>query len=133
MPDTKQITQFFDTPKFAVVGASRNSRKYGYLIYTSFKKRNYPVFPVNPFADFIDGDACIADISQLNPADTALVLVTHRYDTDRIMQQAIDLGFTQIWVQTDCDTEQTPIFAQNKELNVVFKVCILIVMRGMSR
>lgn len=82
---------------------------------------------------FIDGDACIADISDLNPANTALVLVTHRYDTDRIMQQAIDLGFKQIWVQTDCDTEQTPIFAQNKELNVVFKVCILIVMRGMSR
>ncbi len=126
----EKISIFFKSPKFAVVGASRNSSKFGYLIYTGLKKRNFSVIPVNPYADFIDGDACVADISQLNPADTALVLVTHRYDTDRIMQQAVDMGFKQIWVQTDCDTHKTPEYALNSELNVIFKVCILIVMRS---
>lgn len=128
MNQTKKITQFFETPKIAVVGASRNISKYGNIIYKRLKDRGYHAIPVNPFADEIDGDKCISSIADLNPQDTALVLVTHRKDTDKITEEAIKLGFTQIWVQTDCDTENTPIFAQDETLNIIFKYCILVIM-----
>lgn len=124
----EKITQFFETPKIAVVGASRNTSKYGNIIYRRLKAKGYHAIPVNPFADEIDGDKCISSISDLNPQDTALVLVTHRKDTDKITEQAIRLGFTQIWVQTDCDTENTPVFAQDEALNIIFNYCILVIM-----
>lgn len=133
MIKTEQIELFFKTPKIAVVGASRNSRKYGHMIYVKLKKNGYHAIPVNPFAEEIDGDKCTPSITDLNPQDTALVLVTHQKDTDRITEEAIRLGFTQIWVQTDCDTENTPIIAQNKLLNVIYRYCILVVMTQMKK
>lgn len=132
MNQTKKITQFFETPKIAVVGASRNTSKYGNIIYRRLKEKGYHAIPVNPFADEIDGDICTPSIADLNPQDTALILVTHQKDTDKITEQAIKLGFTQIWVQTDCDTENTPIFAQNKLLNIIYKYCILVIMTQMK-
>ncbi len=132
MVDIKQLYDFFKSPKIAVVGASRNKNKFGYMIYTKLKKYGYSVIPINPYADFIDGDICLKDISELNPKDTALVLVTHREQTDAIMDKAISLGFKQIWVQTDCETDKTPFYAQNKVLNVIFNFCILVVMRPKS-
>lgn len=131
--ENNQYTQFFDTPTIAVIGASRNTGKYGNIIYVGLKKLGYDVVPVNPFADFIDGDISHKDLSQLHPKSTALVLVTHRNDTDKIMQEAIDLGFTHFWVQTSCDTPSTPIFAENKELNVIYQACILIIMKRKER
>ncbi|MDD2344672.1 MAG: CoA-binding protein [Bacteroidales bacterium] len=128
----EKITQFFETPKIAVVGASRNTSKYGNIIYRRLKEKGYHAIPVNPFADEIDGDICTPSIADLNPQDTALILVTHQKDTDKITEQAIKLGFTQIWVQTDCDTENTPIFAQNKLLNIIYKYCILVIMTQMK-
>ncbi|MGI6320268.1 MAG: CoA-binding protein [Bacteroidales bacterium] len=124
-----QYTQFFDTPTIAVIGASRNPGKYGNMIYVGLKKLGYDVVPVNPFADFIDGDISHKDLSQLDPKSTALVLVTHRNDTDKTMQEAIEMGFSQFWVQTSCDTPSTPIFAENRELNVIYQACILIIMK----
>lgn len=132
MNQTEKITRFFETPKIAVVGASRNTSKYGNIIYKRLKEKGYHAIPVNPFADEIDGDICTPSITDLNPQDTALILVTHQKDTDKITEQAIKLGFTQIWVQTDCDTENTPIFAQNKLLNIIYKYCILVIMTQMK-
>ncbi len=129
MIQKEQIDLFFQTPIIAVVGASRNSGKFGNMIYTGLKKLNYQVIPVNPFADEIDGDKCFKSIDELNPLETALVLVTHRNETDKIAELAIQLGFTQIWVQTDCDTQHTPLLAQNKTLNIIFKICILMIMK----
>lgn len=133
MNQTEKIEQFFKTEKIAVVGASRNPRKYGNIIYRRLKEKGYHAIPINPFADEIDGDKCTSSIAELNPQDTALVLVTHQKDTDKITEQAIELGFTQIWVQTDCDTEKTPIVAQNKSLNVIYKYCILVIMTQMRK
>ncbi|MDD2412130.1 MAG: CoA-binding protein [Bacteroidales bacterium] len=129
MIQKKKIDLFFETPKIAVVGASRDIRKYGNIIYRRLKAKGYHAIPVNPFADEIDGDKCISSISDLNPQDTALVLVTHQKDTDRITEEAIRLGFTQIWVQTDCDTENTPVFAQDQALNIIHNYCILVIMK----
>ena len=132
MIQKEQIEQFFSTSKIAVVGASRNKHKFGNMIFSGLQKRGYDVIPVNPFADEIEGVKCKKSITELDSSDTALVLVTHRNQTDAIADLAIKQGFTQIWVQTDCDTENTPLIAQNKNLNIIYKLCILMLMKPKS-
>ena len=44
---------------FAVVGASRNPKKYGYQVYKDLKEAGYTVYPVNPNADEILGTDAI--------------------------------------------------------------------------
>lgn len=132
MIQKEHIEQFFGTSKIAVVGASRNKHKFGNMIFSGLQKRGYNVIPVNPFAEEIEGVKCKKSIAELDSSDTALVLVTHRNETDAIADLAIKLGFTQLWIQTDCDTENTPLLAQNKKLNIIYKLCILMLMKPKS-
>ena len=43
---------------FAVVGASRDPDKYGFLVLRSLKAAGRTAFPVNPEAAEVDGDRC---------------------------------------------------------------------------
>lgn len=40
----------------AVVGATDNPAKYGYVIYRDLKRKGYRVFPVNPGRAAVDSD-----------------------------------------------------------------------------
>jgi hypothetical protein len=44
----EQIHQFFDNKQIAVIGVSRNTKKFGYLVYAALKKKGYDVYAVNP-------------------------------------------------------------------------------------
>jgi len=61
---------------FAMVGASRDPKKYGYQVYKHLKKAGYEVYPVNPNADEILGDKCYPDLGELpKKPDVADVVV----------------------------------------------------------
>jgi len=42
------IKEFIVQKKFAIVGATNDTKKYGYEIFKNLKKRGYEVYPVNP-------------------------------------------------------------------------------------
>jgi hypothetical protein len=46
------------TNVFAVVGASRDSKKYGYQVYRDLRNAGYRVYPVNPNVNEVLGDKC---------------------------------------------------------------------------
>jgi len=50
---------------FAVVGASRDPRKYGYQVYKDLKNAGYKVYAVNPNAQEILGDKCYQSLENL--------------------------------------------------------------------
>ena len=50
---------------FAVVGASRDPKKYGYQVYKDLTKAGYKVYPVNPNAEEILGSKCYSSLENL--------------------------------------------------------------------
>jgi len=57
--DEKLIMEFLDKKNvFAVVGASRNPKKYGHQVYKDLRNAGYKVYPVNPNANEVLGDKC---------------------------------------------------------------------------
>lgn len=52
-PVQKPVTD--QKPTVAVLGASRNPRKYGYQSVIAHLRHGYDVFPINPYADSIAG------------------------------------------------------------------------------
>ena len=64
--DEKLILEFLNKKNvFAVVGASRDPKKYGHQVYKDLRKAGYHVYPVNPNADEILGDRCYPSIEDL--------------------------------------------------------------------
>ncbi|UCE16438.1 MAG: CoA-binding protein, partial [Candidatus Bathyarchaeota archaeon] len=64
--DKELIKKFLNKGNiFAVVGASRDSEKYGYQVYKDLREAGYRVYPVNPKADKILGDKCYLNLRDL--------------------------------------------------------------------
>ena len=51
MVTNKQIQDFLSLKTLAIIGVSRNPRKFGNAIYSELKTKNYIVYPVNPNLD----------------------------------------------------------------------------------
>jgi predicted CoA-binding protein len=111
---------------FAVVGASREPRKYGYKVYENLKNAGYRVYPVNPNADEILGDRCYPDLESLpNAADVVDAVVPPKV-TEQIVRTCKKLGITRVWLQPGSESEKAIRFCEQNGIDVVYGVCVMI-------
>ena len=121
-----QIDQFFSQPAIALVGVSRNQKKFGYQVFkTMADKKKYTLYPVNPNTDTIDGQKCYRDIASL-PADAqAIILLTKRDKTEEAVKQSVQKGIKNIWIQQMGHTLESLRIAKESGANVIYGKCIM--------
>jgi predicted CoA-binding protein len=119
------INLFLSNKTLAIAGVSRNPQKFGNVVFRTLKEKGYRILPINPNTDSIDGGPCFHSIENL-PADVStLLIVTHKHETAGVMQKAIDKGFRHIWIQRGCETEEALQLANENNINLVSKACIM--------
>lgn len=71
------MKSFFESRKIAVIGASRDERKVGNVIFRNLlESKNLKVFPVNPNADSVSGQKCFSSVLEIPYLiDMALIVV----------------------------------------------------------
>ncbi len=119
------IEKFFSGRNIAVVGASRNNKKFGNSAYRYFKVKGYNVFPVNPNAEKIDGDTCYKNLNEI-PANIESALIVLPPDkVEDVVKLAHEKNINNIWLQNGAESEEAIKFCNEKEMNVVYKECVL--------
>jgi len=68
MATLKQINEFIDSQPIAMVGVSRNPKKFGYYAFKELKEKGMKIVPVNPEASEIMGERSYSAIREL-PGD----------------------------------------------------------------
>ena len=66
----------------AVIGASTDPFKWGYMLLNSVKQSGFkgPIYPINPRAEEIQGLKCYSSVKDVAaPVDMALVVVPAKY------------------------------------------------------
>lgn len=121
----RQIENFLEPKKMAVAGVSRNPNKFGYHVYAELKKKGFELFPLNPFATEIKGDKCYTCLADI-PADVKhLLILTPKTATDTLLIEAVNRGINNIWVQQMSETKNTLQIAEQNNINLIYKKCIL--------
>jgi len=70
------MKSFFESKKIAVIGAAREREKVGNVVFRNLLKNELKVFPVNPNADYIEGQKAFPDVLGIPyPVDMAVVAV----------------------------------------------------------
>jgi acetate---CoA ligase (ADP-forming) len=72
------IKYFFNPKSVAIIGASRNPKKFGHVIFKNFLESDFKgdVYPINPKADSILGKKCFNSVNDLkNGADLAVITI----------------------------------------------------------
>ena len=112
---------------FAVVGASRDPEKYGYKVYKSLKRAGYKVYPVNPNADYIDGDPVYPLLDNVPEQIDCIVTVVPPEVTHEIIPQAGHLRIPYCWMQPGSESEASVKEAVGHGIMTVFGgPCIMV-------
>ena len=102
----KNIDEFLQQEKIAVVGVSRNKDKFGNMIYRDLKAAGYKVMAVNPNADMVEGDRCYAGLGALPEKPDAVLLVIPSKQGIEIIEEAAKMGIQHIWVQQGANSPE---------------------------
>jgi predicted CoA-binding protein len=111
---------------FAVVGASRETQKYGYQVYENLKNGGYKVYPVNPNTDEIFGDKCYPNLESIPILPDVVDIVVPPKVTEQIVKTCKKLGVTKIWMQPGSESEKAIRFCKENSIHVIYGVCVMI-------
>lgn len=97
-PTREQITQFLENKRFAAVGVSRTPKDFTRMLVEEFRRRGYDVVPVNPGIPEIEGKKCYPSVQAINPPVSAALLLTSPEVTEKVVEDCIAAGVTQVWM-----------------------------------
>jgi predicted CoA-binding protein len=129
--DGQRIEEFLEKLNvFAVVGASRNPKKYGHQVYKDLRNAGYTVYPVNPNADEILGDKCYANLESLPETPQVVNLVVPPEVTNEALKVCKKLGIRKVWMQPGSESRIALDFCKKNDIEVVYSVCVMVERRG---
>jgi len=119
MSTQQQIAQFLDGSRFAVVGASRDRAKYGNKVLRAYLQNDRKVFAVNPNADEVEDIRAFPDLASLPEPVDGISVITPPNVTEKVVEQAGELGIKIIWMQPGSESEAALASAKRLGIDVI--------------
>jgi uncharacterized protein len=119
------IEEFITSKHIAVVGLSRNGRKFGNSALAQLSQRGYEVFAVHPEAKEIAGARCYPNLSALRGKVDAVVICISPGGVTGVLREASTIGLKNVWLQQGAESPEAISLAKELKLNLVTGRCIL--------
>ncbi|KAF9267901.1 NAD(P)-binding protein [Marasmius fiardii PR-910] len=130
MAQTLAKQNFFKQKNFAVVGASKDQKKYGTKVLQWYKARDLDVTPIHPVQAELEGIKTLKNVGELSaPTETSISIITPAVITLQILEKAKELSVPSIWLQPGAEDASVIDFINNNDLKdkVIYGgPCILI-------
>jgi uncharacterized protein len=125
MATLKQITDFLDSQPIALVGVSRNPKKFGYSVFKELKEKGMNLIPVNPSATEIMGEKSYQNVTMLPSDVKGIIVLTKKDKTASVVREAKEKGIKQIWIQQMADSKEALDELKTSDINFITGECIL--------
>ena len=120
------IKEFMAQKRFAVVGATTDTKKYGNEIFRNLISRGYEVYPVNPRLKELEGTKCYPSLSKIPITVDVVNFVVPPTVTEEILKECKELELDRIWLQPGSESEAAVAFCDENNLKVVHGVCVML-------
>ena len=128
---SENIETMLAAETFAVVGASTNPRKYGYIAYKTLKTAGKTVYPVNPRAKEIEGDPCYPSVAELPEKPEVVVSIVPPALTEKLVEQLAEQGIGNLWMQPGAESAAAVAGAEKHGIATVHGgPCIMVQLRA---
>jgi predicted CoA-binding protein len=119
------VDDFVSQKKLAIVGVSRDPKKFGNLAYRELKARGYQLFPVSRNLEKVGEDICYPSLMELPEKVDGVLIVVPPKETEKVVQEADAAGIKRIWMQQGAESEASIQFCKDHGLSEVHGECIL--------
>lgn len=121
----QQINGFVSADTIAIVGASRNEKSFSDEVAKHLAAQNYKLWFVNPnFEKSELKDNKVNSVSDLPKEVKHLLVLTPATETELVVNEAIDKGINNIWIQQKSETKASIELAQQTKVNLIHHHCI---------
>jgi hypothetical protein len=125
MTTLKQINEFIGSQPIALVGVSRNPKKFGYAAFKELKEKGMNIVPVNPLAHEIMGEKSYPTVKELPSDVKGIIVFTKKDKTASVIREAKEKGIKQIWIQQMADSKEALGELNGSDINYITGECIL--------
>lgn len=125
MTTLQQIEEFIATEPLALIGVSRNPKKFGYSAFKELREKGMNIIPVNHHASEILGVKAFPDVKSLPDNVKGVIIMTQKDQTATVVREAKEKGLKQIWVQQMADSPEAKKELEGSDINYIFGECIL--------
>jgi len=125
MASLKQINEFLDSKPIALVGVSRNPKKFGYAAFKELKEKGMNLIPVNPEAVEIMGVKSYQNVKMLPSSVQGIIVMTKKEITASVVREAKEKGIKQIWIQQMAESKEALDELIGSDINFITGECIL--------
>jgi predicted CoA-binding protein len=122
----KLISDFVNRKVWAVVGASQDRNKFGNRVFRSLRDAGYTVYPVNPSVDEVEGAKVYPSLAALPQVPEVVDLVVPPPITEKVVEQAHELGLTRIWMQPGAESEAAIEYCREHGIEVIYDACAMV-------
>jgi len=123
------IEDFLTSGPYAVVGASTDRAKYGNKVLRAYLQNGKEVYPINPKAEEVEGVKAYPDLASLPVTPRGISVITPPAVTEKIVEQAIQLGIRFVWMQPGAESPAAVSAGEKAGLELVADgSCALVVM-----
>lgn len=130
MNSQDQLDQFLNGAPHAVVGASRDRSKYGNKVLRAYLQASRAVYAVNPTSDTVEGLRAYPNLTELPEVVYGVSIITPPGVTQSIVEQAGQLGITNLWMQPGAESDLAIARAKQLGMNVIAGgPCILVALK----
>ena len=109
----------------AVVGASRDRRKFGNKAVRAFRHRGYDVIPINPRGGVVEGIAAYASVLDVERAIDVATVYLQPAVGERVIDEIAQKGIGVVWLNPGADGAQVVARARALGLNPILDCSIV--------
>ena len=110
----------------AVVGVSKREDKFGHKIFQDMLAAGYRVEGVNPQGGEIAGKQIFVSLKDIQPVPDLVISVVSPRVTEKIVDECLELGIREIWMQPGSESEAAIQKARNRGIKVTRDSCFMV-------
>ncbi len=119
------IQNFIEQKKIAVVGASRQGKKFGNMAAKELIDRGYEVFFIHPEVDEIEGIKTYQSLTAVKDLAETVWINVPADKGAAVLADAAKAGFSQVWLQQGADSPELKELGSELDLELITGKCIL--------
>jgi hypothetical protein len=125
MTSKETVNDFVSQKNLAIIGVSRNPKKFGNYIYKELKSKDYNVFAINPNMNEFEGDKVFHSLDQLPSQVDAVLLSIPPAKAKEALKEVAKQGIKRVWLQQGSSNKDVIKTCDDLGLKYVSNECIM--------